>query len=153
MGQTRKELVEAAVKLPAYKSMSDSEKADYIQNVYKYARETARQQVDSKYEPSAAWIKNAQTAKRDIGVSTGEFLALYQKYGSEKMSGKAYEKVKQAHDAGLSPKEYFSLKDKADTDGNGKVSKAEASAALVGQEHRADLWDIICTTNAKNPYK
>lgn len=153
MGQTRKELVEAAVKLPAYKSMSDSEKSDYIQNVYKYARETARQQVDPKYEPSAAWIKNAQTSKRDIGASTGEFLALYQKYGSEKMSGEAYEKVKQAHDSGLSPKEYFSLKDKADADGNGRVSKAEASAALAGQEHRADLWDIICTTNAKNPYK
>lgn len=153
MGQTRKELVETAVKLPAYKSMSDSEKADYIQNVYKYARETARQQVDPKYEPSDAWIKNAQTAKRDIGVSTGEFLALYQKYGSGKMSGAAYEKVKQAHDSGLSPKEYFSLKDRADADGNGRVSKAEASAALAGQEHRADLWDIICTTNAKNPYK
>ena len=153
MGQTRKELVEAAVKLPAYKSMSDSEKSDYIQNVYKYARETARQQVDPKYEPSDKWIENAKTSKRDIGVSTGEFLALYQKYGSEKMSGKAYEKVKQAHDSGLSPKEYFFLKDRADADGNGRVSKAEASAALAGQEHRADLWDIICTTNAKNPYK
>lgn len=153
MGQTRKELVEAAVKLPAYKSMSNAEKVDYIQNVYKYARETARQQVDPKYEPSAKWIENAKTSKRDIGVSTGEFLALYQKYGSEKMSGKAYEKVKQAHDSGLSPKEYFSLKDKADANGNGRVSKAEASAALAGQEHRADLWDIICTTNAKNPYK
>lgn len=153
MGQTRKELVEAAVKLPAYKSMSNAEKADYIQNVYKYARETARQQVDPKYEPSAKWIENARTSKRDIGVSTGEFLALYQKYGSEKMSGKAYEKVKQAHDAGLSPKEYFSMKDRADADGNGRVSKAEASAALAGQENRADLWDIICTTNAKNPYK
>ena len=153
MGQTRKELVEAAVKLPAYKSMSNAEKADYIQNVYKYARETARQQVDPKYEPSAKWIENAKTSKRDIGVSTGEFLALYQKYGSEKMSGKAYEKVKQAHDAGLSPKEYFSMKDSADTNGNGTISKAEASAALAGQENRADLWDIICTTNAKNPYK
>ena len=153
MGQTRKELVEAAVKLPAYKSMSNAEKADYIQNVYKYARETARQQVDPKYEPSAKWIENAKTSKRDIGVSTGEFLALYQKYGSEKMSGKAYEKVKQAHDAGLSPKEYFSMKDKADTNGNGTISKAEASTALAGQENRADLWDIICTTNAKNPYK
>lgn len=153
MGQTRKELMEAAVKLPAYKSMSDSEKSYYIQNVYKYARETARQQVDPKYEPSDKWIENAKTSKRDIGVSTGDFLALYQKYGSEKMSGKAYEKVKQAHDAGLSPKEYFSMKDKADTNGNGTISKAEASAALAGQEHRADLWDIICTTNAKNPYK
>lgn len=153
MGQTRKELVEAAVKLPAYKSMSNAEKVDYIQNVYKYARETARQQVDPKYEPSAKWIETAKTSKRDIGVSTGEFLALYQKYGSEKMSGKAYEKVKQAHDAGLSPKEYFSMKDRADADENGRVSKAEASAALAGQENRADLWDIICTTNAKNPYK
>lgn len=153
MGQTRKELVEAAVKLPAYKSMSNAEKVDYIQNVYKYAIETARQQVDPKYEPSAKWIENAKTSKRDIGVSTGEFLALYQKYGSEKMSGKAYEKVKQAHDAGLSPKEYFSMKDKADTNGNGTISKAEASTALAGQENRADLWDIICTTNAKNPYK
>lgn len=153
MGQTRKELVEAAVKLPAYKSMSNAEKVDYIQNVYKYARETARQQVDPKYEPSDKWIENAKTSKRDIGVSTGEFLALYQKYGSEKMSGKAYEKVKQTHDAGLSPKEYFSMKDKADTNGNGTISKAEASTALAGQENRADLWDIICTTNAKNPYK
>ena len=153
MGSTRKTLVEDALKLPSYKSMSDSEKSAYIQNVYKYARETARQQVDPKYEPSDKWIENAKTSKRDIGVSTGEFLALYQKYGSEKMSGKAYEKVKQAHDAGLSPKEYFSMKDRADADGNGKVNKAEASAALAGQENRADLWDIICTTNAKNPYK
>ena len=153
MGQTRKNLVEAALKLPAYKSMSDSEKSDYIQNVYKYAKETARQQVDPKYEPSAKWIENAKTSKRDIGVSTAEYLALYQQYGSEKMSGKAYEKVKQAHDAGLSPKAYFSMKDRADANGNGRVSKAEASAALAGQENRADLWDIICTTNAKNPYK
>ena len=153
MGQTRKKLVEAAVKLPAYKSMSNSEKADYIQNVYKYARETARQQVDPKYKPSAKWIENAKTSKRDIGVSTGEFLALYQQYGSEKMSGKAYEKVKLAYQAGISPETYFGLKASADANGNGRVSKAEASAALAGQENRADLWDIICTTNAKNPYK
>lgn len=153
MGQTRKKLVEAAVKLPAYKSMSNAEKADYIQNVYKYAKETARQQVDPKYEPGAKWIENAKTSKRDIGVSTAEYLALYQQYGSEKMSGKAYEKVKQAHDAGLSPQEYFSMKDSADVNGNGRVSKAEASAALAGQENRADLWSLLCTTGAKNPYK
>ena len=153
MGQTRKELVEAAVKLPAYKSMSNAEKVDYIQNVYKYARETARQQVNPKYEPSAKWIENAKTSKRDIGVSTAEYLALYQKHGSEKMSGKAYEKVKLAYQAGISPETYFGLKESADTNGNGTISKAEASAALAGQENRADLWDIICTTNAKNPYK
>lgn len=153
MGSTRKTLVEDALKLPAYKSMSNAEKADYVQNVYKYARETARQDVYDSYTPSAKWIENAKTAKRDIGVSTAEYLALYQQYGSEKMSGKAYEKVKLAYQAGLSPETYFGLKASADANGNGKVSKAEASAALAGQENRADLWDIICTTNAKNPYK
>ena len=153
MGSTRKTLVEDALNLPAYKSMSDSEKADYVQNVYKYARETARQDVYDNYTPGDKWIENAKTAKRDIGVSTAEYLALYQQYGSEKMSGKAYEKVKQAYQAGISPETYFGLKESADADGNGKVSKAEASAALAGKENRADLWDIICTTNAKNPYK
>ena len=153
MGSTRKTLVEDALKLPAYKSMSNAEKADYVQNVYKYARETARQDVYGNYTPSAKWVENAKTAKRDIGVSTAEYLALYQQYGSEKMSGKAYEKVKLAYQAGISPKEYFSLKDKADANGNGKVSKAEASAALAGQENRADLWSLLCTTGAKNPYK
>lgn len=153
MGSTRKTLVEDALKLPAYKSMSNAEKADYVQNVYKYAREIAWQDVYDSYTPSAKWIENAKTAKRDIGVSTAEYLALYQQYGSEKMSGKAYEKVKLAYQAGISPETYFGLKASADTDGNGKVSKAEASAALAGQENRADLWDIICTTNAKNPYK
>ena len=153
MGSTRKTLVEDALKLPAYKSMSNGEKVDYIQNVYKYASETARQDVYDNYTPSDKWIENAKTAKRDIGVSTAEYLALYQQYGSEKMSGKAYEKVKLAYQAGISPETYFGLKASADTDGNGKVSKAEASAALAGQENRADLWDIICTTNAKNPYK
>ena len=153
MGSTRKTLVEDALKLPAYKSMSNGEKVDYIQNVYKYASETARQDVYDNYTPGAKWIENAKTAKRDIGVSTAEYLALYQQYGSEKMSGKAYEKVKLAYQAGISPETYFGLKESADTDGNGRVSKAEASAALAGQENRADLWDIICTTNAKNPYK
>ena len=86
-------------------------------------------------------------------MSTVEVLALYQLFGRGNMIGAADEKVLQADDSGLSPKEYFSLKDRADADGNGRVSKAEASAALAGQEHRADLWDIICTTNAKNPYK
>ena len=153
MGSTRKTLVEDALKLPAYKSMSNGEKVDYIQNVYKYASETARQDVYDNYTPGAKWIENAKTAKRDIGVSTAEYLALYQQYGSEKMSGKAYEKVKLAYQAGISPETYFGLKASADVNGNGRVSKAEASAALAGQENRADLWDIICTTNAKNPYK
>lgn len=151
-GSARKKLIEEAVKLPAYKAMSNTEKAAYVKRAYDYAKYTARKELAPGYETDA-WVENAKNAKRDINVSTAEYLALYEKYGGSVMSGKGYEKVKKAVSAGLTVDEYMGVKDSADTDGNGSVTKAEASAALAGQEHRADLWDIICTTNAKNPYK
>ncbi len=151
-GSARKKLIEEAVKLPAYKAMSNTEKAAYVKRAYDYAKYTARKKLAPGYETDA-WVENAKNAKRDINVSTAEYLALYEKYGGSVMSGKGYEKVKKAVSAGLTVDEYMGVKDSADTDGNGSVTKAEASAALAGQEHRADLWDIICTTNAKNPYK
>lgn len=151
-GSARKKLIEEAVKLSAYKAMSNTEKAAYVKRAYDYAKYTARKELAPGYETDA-WVENAKNAKRDINVSTAEYLALYEKYGGSVMSGKGYEKVKKAVSAGLTVDEYMGVKDSADTDGNGSVTKAEASAALAGQEHRADLWDIICTTNAKNPYK
>lgn len=152
VGSARKKLIEEAVKLPAYKAMSNTEKAAYVKRAYDYAKYTARKKLAPGYETDA-WVENAKNAKRDINVSTAEYLALYEKYGGSVMSGKGYEKVKKAVSAGLTVDEYMGVKDSADTDGNGSVTKAEASTALAGQEHRADLWDIICTTNAKNPYK
>ena len=62
-------------------------------------------------------------------------------------------KADKASAAGLTVGEYASIKGKADANGNGTVTKDEAMQALAGQKNRADLWDIICTTNAKNPYK
>ena len=45
------------------------------------------------------------------------------------------------------------MKEKADANGDGRVTKEEAMKALGSVKNRVDLWDIICTTNAKNPYK
>jgi hypothetical protein len=69
------------------------------------------------------------------------------------MSGKAYDKVKQAVKTGLSVDEYVSMKNKANTDGKNGVNKDEAMALLNNNPKRADLWDIINTTGAKNPYR
>lgn len=151
LGNTSYQLVKEGTGSAAYRSMSDSEKAAYIDRLYAYADQTAKSSISAyKMEP---WVQNAKNAKQDIGVSPAEYMALYEKYGSSFMSGKAYEKVKQAVSAGLSVDEYVQMKRGADLNGNGSVTKDEAKKALSGVKNRADLWDIICTTSAKNPYK
>lgn len=137
----------------AYQKASAERQVELMAKCQSYGYEVAKGGVLGK-AAMESWAVNAQTSKKDVGLSTVEFLALYtdDRYKSY-LVGKAYEKTKEAYRAGVSVKEYVGLKESADTDGNGTISKAEASAALAGQEHRADLWDIICTTNAKNPYK
>lgn len=137
----------------AYKKASAERQVELMAKCQSYGYEVAKGGVLGK-AAMESWAVNAQTSKKDVGLSTVEFLALYtdDRYKSY-LSGKAYEKTKEAYRAGVSVEEYVGLKESADTNGNGTISKAEASAALSGQEHRADLWDIICTTNAKNPYK
>lgn len=137
----------------AYKKASAERQVELMAKCQSYGYEVAKGGVLGK-ATMESWAVNAQTSKKDVGLSTVEFLALYtdDRYKSY-LSGKAYEKTKEAYRAGVSVEEYVGLKESADTNGNGTISKAEASAALAGQENRADLWDIICTTNAKNPYK
>lgn len=137
----------------AYKKASAERQVELMAKCQSYGYEVAKGSVLGK-DSMEKWAVNAQTSKKDVGLSTVEFLNLYtdDRYKSY-LSGKAYEKTKEAYRAGVSVEEYVGLKESADTNGNGTISKAEASAALAGQEHRADLWDIICTTNAKNPYK
>lgn len=137
----------------AYKKASAERQVELMAKCQSYGYEVAKGSVLGK-DSMEKWAVNAQTSKKDVGLSTVEFLALYtdDRYKSY-LSGKAYEKTKEAYRAGVSVEEYVGLKESADTNGNGTISKAEARAALAGQENRADLWDIICTTNAKNPYK
>ena len=137
----------------AYQKASAERQVELMAKCQSYGYEVAKGSVLGK-DSMEQWAVNAQTSKKDVGLSTVEFLNLYtdDRYKSY-LVGKAYEKTKEAYRAGVSVEEYVGLKESADTDGNGTISKAEASAALAGQEHRADLWDIICTTNAKNPYK
>ena len=137
----------------AYKKASAERQVELMAKCQSYGYEVAKGGVLGK-AAMESWAVNAQTSKKDVGLSTVEFLAMYtdDRYKSY-LSGKAYEKTKEAYRAGVSVEEYVGLKESADTNGNGTISKAEASAALAGQENRADLWSLLCTTGAKNPYK
>ena len=155
LGTERYSLLQEAMQLPAYKGMSAQEKADYIADLYSYAGAVAKAEVSS-YQLDG-WQENASTAQRDIGVSSAEYIALYQKYGSSIMSGKAYEKTKEAVASGITVEQYASAKDGMDANGNGSISQAEAQSALDQQDftraQKADLWTIINSSWKTNPYR
>lgn len=155
LGNTSYQLVKEGTGSAAYRSMSDSEKAAYIDRLYAYADQTAKSSI-SAYKMET-WVQNAKNAKQDIGVSPAEYMALYEKYGSSVMSGEGYEKTKQAVAAGLSVDEYAAMRKGMDADGNGGVSQKEAQAYLDGQGfttgQKADLWTIINKSWKKNPYQ
>lgn len=156
LGQGRYKMLKEAVGSDFYKSMSDSEKSGYLAKLYQYTNQQAKSKVapDAECDP---WMKNAQTAKSDLGVSSAAWIALYQKYGSSVMSGESYEKVKAAHQSGLPVEDYVSLKSGMDSNGNGSVTQDEAKAALdnagLSPGQKADLWTIIDKSWKKNPYR
>lgn len=139
----------------AYRSAGDAEKSELLDLCNDYASQRAKETILGA-ESTPAWVQNAKTARQDLGVSTAEYLALYNQYGSSVMSGVPYEKTKQAVAAGLTVQQYVDMKNGIDADGNGGVSQAEAQAYLDRQDYsrelKSDLWNIINKSWKTNPY-
>jgi hypothetical protein len=139
----------------AYRGASDEEKATLLNLCGDYASQRAKKAILGD-DSVPAWVGHAENAQRELGVSPAEYLALYRQYGSEIMSGKAYEKTIQAVQAGLTVGQYAGMKAGLDSDGNNSVSQTEAQAYLDGQdftrEQKADLWTIINKSWKRNPY-
>lgn len=139
----------------AYRGASDEEKATLLNLCGDYASQRAKKAILGD-DSVPAWVGHAENAQRELGVSPAEYLALYRQYGSEIMSGKAYEKTIQAVQAGLTVGQYASMKAGLDSDGNNGVSQTEAQAYLDRQdftrEQKADLWTIINKSWKRNPY-
>lgn len=155
LGSERYSLLQEAMQTDYYRSATSDQKAEYIADLYSYAGAVAKSSVSS-YQLEG-WQENASTAQQDIGVSPAEYIALYQKYGSNIMSGKAYEKTKEAVKNGFTVDEYATAKNSANTNGKSGVNKEEATS-YVNQsgytgKKKADLWDLICTTSKNNPFR
>lgn len=154
LGTERYSLLQKAMQTDYYRSATSDQKAEYIADLYSYAGAVAKSSVSS-YQLEG-WQENASTAQQDIGVSPAEYIALYQKYGSSIMSGKAYEKTKEAVKTGITVDQYAAAKSGMDSNGNGSITQAEAQAALDQQgftkSQKADLWNIINSSWKSNPY-
>ena len=178
VGQTRYQAVSALTGNSGYKKLTDEEKAKAVAYAYEYATVKGKQAV-SGYKPGdSSFAKGAMNSVLPIDSyilykinadmdGNGSVSGTESAKALQSMSGltdkqrwqewarlnDAKDKADKASAAGLTVGEYASMKEKADANGNGRVTKEEAMKALGSVKNRVDLWDIICTTSAKNPYK
>ena len=178
VGQARYQAVSALTGNSGYKKLTDEEKAKAVAYAYEYATVKGKQAV-SGYKPGDSSFANGAmnsvlpidsyilykiTADKDgngsvSGTESAKALQAMsgltdkQRWQEWARLNDAKDKADKASAAGLTVGEYASMKEKADANGNGRVTKEEAMKALGSVKNRVDLWDIICTTSAKNPYK
>jgi len=155
LGKTRYSLLNEAVSSDYYRSMSDTEKADYISSVYAYSNAMAKESIVG-HTSKDAWLDEATAAKSTLGVSTAAYIALHEKYGAS-LVGTKLEKVKTAVASGVPIDEYMSIKGSLDVNGNGSVSQSEAQTVLnksdLSKQQKDVLWVAISKAWKANPYK
>ncbi len=145
----------AMMKTSIYKAAGDTTKADLLNCCYRYSYEAAKAEVlgDGAVDK---WVLHARNAKSELGMSTADYLASLEKYGSDVMSGTGFEKTKRMLDAGLSLDDWAKMRGNVDADKNGSVKKVELTdyiEAHFPKEQWRALFDAYKGgQNWKNPY-
>ncbi len=127
-GQSSYKFVQQAVNSAAYKSMSDSQKAEFVSAMYSYANYKAKKTVAPKYE-NETYAKYAEAER--AGMSPAEYFLMDKNI-----------------DADGSNKQGIPTKAEAKTYLDGQTK--------LNQGQKADLWDLIQRTDAwakANPYR
>lgn len=145
----------AMMKTSIYKTAGDTTKAELLDRCYKYSYEAAKAEVLGD-EAVDKWVLHARNAKSELGMSTADYLANFEKYGSDVMSGTGFDKTKRMLDAGLSLDDWAKMRRSVDADKNGNVKKAELTGYIEAhfpKEQWRALFDAYKGgQNWKNPY-
>lgn len=145
----------AMMKTSIYKAAGDTTKAELLDRCYKYSYEAAKAEVlgDGAVDK---WVLHARNAKSELDMSTADYLANFEKYGPDVMSGTGFDKTKRMLDAGLSLDDWAKMRGSVDADKNGSVKKAELTGYIEAhfpKERWRELFDAYKGgQNWKNPY-
>lgn len=146
-GETSYDVVNEMISSKVYARMTDEEKAKAINSAYTYATHIAAEAVTNNKHASDKYVKLAQTAKKELGLSEGEYLLLCESYGSTLANS---EKIRNAYADGVSPWEYAKYATDStkryDTNNSGGVDIAERKKAIEGtklsEEKQVALWKL-----------
>ena len=145
----------AVMKTGIYKAASDTDKAAMLDRCYKYSYEAAKAGVLGD-DAVDKWVLHARDAQSELHMSTADYLANLEKYGSDIMSGTGFDKTKRMLDAGLSLADWAKMREGVDADQNGSVKKDELTSYIEAhfpKEQWSALFDAYKGgQNWKNPY-
>ena len=134
LGTTRYDMLESLRNDPAFKSLSDADKANVVKGVYEYAKGVAEQKIYPEKDVDT-WIKDAGKAKSNFGLNPTEYLMLYKQYGSSMLSGEDKQaKAIEAYKAGVPLDKYLATKSSMknyDADGNDSYTNAETIRGIT----------------------
>lgn len=145
----------AVMKTSVYKAASDTDKAAMLGRCYKYSYEAAKAGILGD-DAVDKWVLHARDAQSELHMSTADYLANLEKYGSDIMSGTGFERTKRMLDAGATLDDWSRMRKNVDADGNGSVKKAEL-AAYIEAHFPEEQWSALFDAykggqNWKNPY-
>lgn len=139
----------------SYQRANAETQAALLKRCYDYAYQVGKSGVMGA-DAADSWVRNAQTAQRDIGLSAADFLAAYEKYGGGILGGSAYDKTKRMIGAGMTLDEWAAMRGSVDADGSGSTTKAEVMSyieAHVARDKWREVFDAYKgASNWKNPY-
>lgn len=143
-GTLSQDTMAAMINSSAYRSGSEEDKAALLNRCEEYAYETAKQDAMAM-KTAPEWVNNARTARQDVGISTEEYLAYYEQYGSA-LSGASYENVKEAVKNGFTIPEYMAYKEgvsglTSDKDENGNTISGSKKEKVLEAIDSMDLSD------------
>lgn len=93
-GQTSYDIVSEMIGSDLYQNMTDEQKANAIKTAYQYAGHIAAEEVSPSHEADS-YVETAKNARKDIGISTADYLLLYDTYGKS-----GVDRIKKMMDAG-----------------------------------------------------
>ena len=154
-GQTSYDIVSEMIGSDLYQGMTDEQKADAIKRAYQYAGHVAAEEISPGHEADS-YVDGASSAERDLGISSAEYLLLYEKYGSSGverysglvqagLDGQTAESVMQSLDS-LKPQE-----------GKSQVSDTQKWRAVLdaagGAEEQMEALSVVMAENQYNKVK
>ena len=93
-GQTSYDIVSEMIGSDLYQNMTDEQKANAIKTAYQYAGHIAAEEVSPRHEADS-YVEAAKNARKDMGISTADYLLLYDTYGKS-----GVDRIKKMMDAG-----------------------------------------------------
>ena len=144
LGQTYYDLAESMMDSDVYRNATAEEQVAYLKIAEAYATQMAKKSVVGGAFKPETYVRNAQKAQDELGLSEAEFLLLYEKYGGTALNGDG---VRDAYASGLDIEDYLDYhagRKGYDADRNKSYTIAETNAAIKGSglspEDQVLLW-------------